>query len=85
MEPGQYKNILTGAPLGFLEIKWSANATHVYILILHIPFLLLVPSCIDVCLQKPSPPPQTLPISLTDVPGFYMRHTNKPRLETTHR
>lgn len=62
---------LTGVPLGFLEIKWSANATHVYIL-LHIPFRLLVPSCIGVCLQKPSPTPQTLPISLTDAPGFHI-------------
>lgn len=35
-KPGQW-NFLTGVPLGFLEIKWSANATHVYIL-LHIPF-----------------------------------------------
>lgn len=69
-KPGQW-NFLTGVPLGFLEIKWSANATHVYIL-LHIPFRLLVPSCIGVCLQKPSPTPQTLPISLTDAPGFHI-------------
>jgi hypothetical protein len=69
-KPGQW-NFQTGVSLGFLETKWSANATHVYIL-LHIPFLLLIPSCIGVCLQKPSPPPQTLPISLTDAPGFHI-------------